>query len=126
MYMAFKHAHMTFALVSLALFVLRGAWMLKDSPLLAQRWVKIVPHVNDSLLLLTAVGLMVTTGFYPGPHAWVTAKILALVAYIGLGVIAMRPGRPKPVRAASFAAALLVFVYIFGVAIKKSALSFLA
>jgi uncharacterized membrane protein SirB2 len=126
MYMAFKHAHMTFVLVSFLLFALRGAWMLMDSPRLTQRWVKIAPHVNDSLLLLSAGGLMVVTGMYPGAHPWITAKIVALLAYIGLGVVALKPGRPKPVRVASFVAALLVFVYIIGVAFRKSALSFLA
>jgi uncharacterized membrane protein SirB2 len=119
MYIALKHLHMLFALLSGAMFLLRGVWMLLDSALLHKRWVRIVPHVNDALLLTAALVLMVTVQQYPGVHHWLTAKVIALFVYIGLGMLALKPGRPKLVRAGALAAALLVYGYILGVAFSR-------
>ncbi len=116
MYFALKHLHLTTVVLSLALFVLRGMWMLRDSPQLAARWVKIVPHVVDSVLLASALGLAFTLQQYPFVHGWLTAKVLALVLYIIFGVLALRPGRPKAQRVVAFVLALLTFGYIVIVA----------
>lgn len=125
MYIAFKHAHMTFALISGLFFIVRGVWMLQDSPRLSQRWVKILPHVNDTLLLGCAIVLMVQIQQYPFVASWLTAKVIALVAYIGLGVVAMKPGRPKTVRSAAFGMALFCYGYMLSVALKHDPLGFL-
>lgn len=125
MYLAVKHAHMLFALVSGVFFLVRGSWMLMDSDWLQRRWVKIVPHVNDTLLLLAAIVLMVQSQQYPGTHDWLTAKVVALIVYIGLGMLALKPGRPKIARAAAFGGALVVYGYILGVALTRNPLFFL-
>ncbi len=126
MYMAFKHAHMTFALLSGIFFFVRGVWMLVDSPLLAQRWVKIVPHVIDTLLLACAIVLMVQIQQYPFVHGWLTAKVLALVLYIVAGTIAIKRGKTKAIRIAAFIFALLCFVYMLSVAFAHHPLGALA
>lgn len=126
MYSILKHSHMLFALISGMLFLLRGIWMLLDSNQLQKRWVKVLPHVNDTLLLGCAIGLMVILGQYPFVDHWLTAKVVALVLYIGIGVIAIKRGKTKPIRAMAFVTALLIYVYIIGVAIKHSAWSFIA
>jgi len=97
----------------------RGAWMLRDSPRLRQRWVRVVPHANDTLLLASGVGLAVVTGQAPGDQAWLTAKLVGLVVYIGLGLVAMRLGRTRRVRTAAFAGALITVAYIVAVAITR-------
>lgn len=124
MYLAMKHAHMLFALVSGAFFLLRGIWMLIDSGWLQRRWVRIVPHINDTLLLTAAIVLMVQLDQYPGTHAWLTAKVVALIVYIGLGMLALKPGRPKSIRVAAFGGALLTYGYILGVALTRNPLFF--
>lgn len=124
MYAALKHTHLVAVAASIALFALRGAWMMLDSPMLARRWVKIVPHVVDTVLLVSAVVLAISLNWLPAAPPWLIAKIVALVVYIGLGMLALRPGRPKPVRVAAFAAALAVFVYIVLVALSRSPLPF--
>jgi hypothetical protein len=53
-YLNLKHVHMGCAAVSGSLFLLRGIWMLRDSPRLQQRWVRTAPHVVDTLLLGSA------------------------------------------------------------------------
>jgi uncharacterized membrane protein SirB2 len=48
------------------------------------------------------------------------AKIVGLVAYIALGMVALRPGLPTPIRATGWIAALATFAYIVSVAITKN------
>lgn len=100
-------------------FLLRGIWMLQDSRLLATKPVRILPHIVDTVLLLSAFTLAYLIGSYPFADAWLTAKLLALVAYIGLGVVALKRGKTKTIRSVAFVAALLTFVYIVGVAFSR-------
>jgi uncharacterized membrane protein SirB2 len=117
-YAAIKHLHVTAAGVSLALFVLRGAWSFVSPARLAARWVRIVPHVVDTLLLASALWLAWQVG--AGAAPWITAKVVALVVYIVLGTVALKRGRTPGIRAGAFFAALATFGYIVSVAITKS------
>jgi len=119
MYLWLKYAHLSFVVLTLGLFVLRGSWMLVDSVSLSRPWVRILPHVNDSLLLASGIALYVYPAPYPLAYGWLLAKLALLVCYIGLGMLALRPGRPKPVRATAWAAALGVFGLMLWVAIAK-------
>lgn len=111
--------HVVCVYLSLAGFVLRGVWMLTDSPLRFARPARILPHVVDTLLLIGAVALAVMIAQYPFVHGWLTAKLLALLAYIGLGLVAFRFGRSKPARAGTFVLALLAFAYLLAVAYSR-------
>jgi uncharacterized membrane protein SirB2 len=123
-YLALKHTHMSFAALSGSLFLLRGIWMLRASPMLQARWVRIAPHIVDTALLASAITLAVVSSQYPLAQSWLTAKVCALVVYIALGTIALKPGRPRGVRAAAFIGALLTFGYIVSVAVSKHPLPF--
>lgn len=98
--------------------------MLNASPRLRQRWVKIVPHVNDTVLLLSAVALAVLTHRNPFVEAWLAAKIIGLLLYIMLGFIAFRLGRTRQARVGAWILAQIVFVYIVSVALTKNPLLF--
>ena len=111
-----KTMHVLCALASFTLFVLRGVWMLRDSPQRSRRWVRILPHAIDTLLLASAIALTLMLREYPLTHAWLSAKLLAMLLYIGLGLIALRHGRTKGVRAVAWIGAMAVFVYIASVA----------
>jgi uncharacterized membrane protein SirB2 len=124
-YLLLKHFHMSCAAFSGSFFFLRGMWMLGDSPLLQRRWVKTVPHLVDSLLLASAIALAIWSHQYPGPMPWLTAKLVALIAYIVLGAVALKYGRTKPIRAVAYVAALTTFGYIVTVAVTKNPLFFL-
>jgi uncharacterized membrane protein SirB2 len=124
-YLLLKHFHMTCAALSGSFFLVRGSWMLAKSPLLQRRWVKTMPHLIDSLLLASALWLAVWSHQYPGPQAWLTAKLVALIAYILLGSVALKYGRTKAVRALAYVGALATFGYIVTVAVTKNALFFL-
>lgn len=115
-YTLLKQLHLVTLAITLALFVLRGAWMMMDSPRLQARWVRIVPHVNDTLLLASGLGLAFLMQQYPLVHGWLTAKFFALIAYIVLGTIALKRGKTKPQRIAAWIATLGVFAYMVAVA----------
>ena len=99
------------------LFFTRGVWMMRGSPRLQRRWVKILPHVVDTLLLASAVWLAILIRQYPLVDAWLTAKVGGLVAYIVLGTIALKRGRTRRVRVAAWIAAQAVLLYIVAVAV---------
>ena len=120
-YLTIKHLHITFAILSGSFFLLRGLWMLLDSPMLQRRWVKVVPHAVDTLLLASALVLVFWSGQYPFVQAWLTAKVLALIAYIVLGTIALKRGKTKGVRTFALLAALATFAYIVAVALTRQA-----
>ena len=112
--------HVTAAALSISFFVVRGVWMVLESPLLQRRAVRILPHVIDTILLAAAIGLTVVIGQYPFVNGWLTAKLLALIAYIALGMFALRRGKTKRQRVLALVAAVVVFGYIVSVAIAHS------
>ena len=112
MYFALKHIHLGCAALSLGLFMLRGAWMFSGSPLLDARFARVVPHVIDTMLLASAIGLMLVIRQYPIVQGWLTAKVVGLLVYIVLGTIALKRGRTRLQRSVAFFAALAVFAWI--------------
>ena len=96
--------------------------MIQSSGFLKLRWVKITPHVIDTVLLLSAIALVVITSQYPGSLSWLNAKIAGLIVYIVLGSIALRYGKTKQIRVYAWCLALITFAYIVSVAYSKSAL----
>lgn len=119
-YALLKLVHMTCAGANYALFFARGVLMLRASPLLRARWVKVIPHVVDTVLLVSAIAMVVTSHQYPFVAGWLTAKVLALLCYIALGMIALRFGRTVGERLAAWLAAQVVFAYIVAVAITRN------
>jgi len=120
-----KTIHIVCALLSISGFVGRGLLMIKGSPLLTVRWVKVSPHIVDTVLLASAIMLASQWGWSALQMPWLLAKITALFVYmlfvyIGLGSLALRPGRPKSVRVMAWLAAIITFAYIVSVAVTKN------
>ena len=121
-----KAVHVTFVALSFAGFFIRGIWMLKDSPLLEQKWVRISPQVVDTVLLVSAIVLAVQLRLSPMEQSWLLAKIIALLAYIAVGLVALRLGRSKRIRLVAWLLGLVIFLYIVSVALSKSILGWFA
>lgn len=121
-YYAIKHIHMLTAVITALLFLLRGYWMMRSSGILKQRWTKIVPHVNDTVLLASAITIAVWSGQYPFQQHWLTAKVLLLIAYIFVGTVALKRGRMKQIRIGAFFLALLILGYTFKIALTRQVL----
>ena len=124
-YFTIKAIHQTAAALSLTGFFARGLGSLAGAAWVRSRAAKRWPHVVDSVLLLSALTLAWLLKINPALSPWLTAKIGGLVGYIALGVIALRPGLPVPVRAVAWLGALAVFGYIVSVAITKNPAGFL-
>jgi len=123
-FMLLKGLHITCAVASYALFFLRGIWSFKGSPMMKKRWIKIVPHVVDTLLLVAAIALAFAIHQYPFVDAWLTAKVLGLLLYIWLGFVALKYGKTRTMRMVAWLAAQTVFAYIVLVAVHRNALPF--
>lgn len=124
-YLPLKYLHILFATVSISGFVARAILALAGSPILRRPWLRRLPHINDTLLFTAGVVLAVLTRQVPFVDAWITAKLGAVLLYIVLGFVALRPGFPAPIRLASGFAAPLVAAYVVAVALAKNPLPFL-
>jgi uncharacterized membrane protein SirB2 len=120
LYLWIKWLHMSCAVISICGFTVRGLLKLQYSNYLQQRWIKIVPHINDTLLLGCAIYLALQIEQYPLVNSWLTAKLCGLLAYILLGMVVMRFGRTQQQRLIAFVLALLSFAYIVAVALTHS------
>lgn len=121
-YLLLKSMHVGAVILSGTLFYIRGRWMLRGSPRLQQTWVRVVPHLIDTVLLLSAIALTLRIHQYPLTSNWLTAKVLGLLLYIGLGMVALKRGRSRQVRRLAWLAAMAVFLYIVAVALTHHAL----
>lgn len=123
MYMALKHSHMLFIALSVTFLAVRFLLSLKSPALLQNKFLKIAPHVVDTFLLLTAMGLMLTIQQYPFQTPWLTEKLFGLFAYIGLAVMALK-GRTLLMRWVGFVGALAWLALVGKVAITKTPMLF--
>ncbi|WP_312805365.1 SirB2 family protein [Atlantibacter hermannii] len=121
-YFALKHVHILTAFLSVSLFILRYWWQYRGSAMSTKRWVRIVPHVNDTLLLGTGVALVLITHFYPftPQGAWLTEKLFGVIIYIVLGFIALgRRPRSQQGRWIAFLLGLVVIYIVIKLATTK-------
>ncbi len=117
-----KLIHISSIVLSFSLFFMRGIGRLRGSPIMQQRWVKIAPHSVDTVLLVSAVLLAIQLGYSPINSPWLTAKIIALLFYIGFGMVAFRFAKTPRTRLLAWLAALLTFAYIVGAAMTHNPL----
>ena len=122
-YAIFKHVHMTAVALSGLLFMVRGLWLLQGSTQLQAKWVKITPHVIDTLLLVSAIAMLVVSQQFP---AWVHVKITLLIVYIGLGLMAFKKAKTQGQKLTFLLAAVAVYVFLISVALTKSPAGFFA
>lgn len=125
-YLAIKHVHVACVALSIMGFCLRVALLLRRPALMKQRWLHVVPHINDALLLAAALTLAVLSGQYPFLDAWLTAKVFGLIAYIILGALALQAGRQPVLRLGAGLAAIVVFGWIVSVALSRHPLGWFA
>ncbi|MBI2379338.1 MAG: SirB2 family protein [Gammaproteobacteria bacterium] len=125
LYLALKHVHVGCVVISISLFVLRYLGQVLGLSFVRGRLMRTLPHAIDSILLLAALGLAALLHQYPFVHTWLTAKVLALIAYIGLGSVALKRGRNAGTRFLAFLLALATVGYILSVARTHSPYGFL-
>jgi uncharacterized membrane protein SirB2 len=120
-YTAAKATHVVCVALSIAGFVARFSIGLRRPESLQLRLVRVLPHVNDTVLLAAAITMLVVAQWSVFDTPWLGAKIAGLLVYIGLGTVALKPGRTARTRLAAFVGALIAFGYVVSVALSKSA-----
>jgi len=123
MYETLKLVHVGSAILTISGFILRSYWMFTGSSKLQLNAVRILPHIVDTVFLLSGIALIVTLNLPVLSQNWLLMKFVALVAYIVLGAIALGRGKTMQSRTTAFVLALATFAYIAGVALSKSTAS---
>jgi uncharacterized membrane protein SirB2 len=118
-YALLKDLHRGCALLSVTGFTLRWGAGLAQQAWVRGRAARTLPHLVDTVLLASALALAFGAGFTPANSPWLATKIVALLVYIGLGMVALSARRTRATRVAAGIAALLVFGHIVAVAFVK-------
>ncbi|GHX58157.1 hypothetical protein VCSRO206_2903 [Vibrio cholerae] len=126
MYEGLKHFHLFTIGVSAMMLSIRYVLMMINSAHLERKFFKIFPHVNDTFLLLSGVGLIFITGFIPFTPAapWMTEKFTCVLAYIALGFFTLKLGRNKLLRSFAFFGALGWLAMAGKIAVTKAPILF--
>lgn len=124
-YTLIKMLHMLSAVATISGFILRGYWMMTRSEKLQHRITRIAPHIVDTVFLLSGVALVFMLNLNAFSQPWLLAKFAGLILYIVLGTIAIKRGSTMQIRVVAFVSAVAVFAYIAGIALTKSAASWL-
>ena len=93
---------------------------------LATATVRYTSYGIDTMLLTSAAMLLTILPGALFANGWLTAKLSLLVVYIVLGICAMRAQFPRGRRAIFYAAALLTFFFMFGIARMHQPLGWLS
>ncbi|RKZ90253.1 MAG: regulator SirB [Gammaproteobacteria bacterium] len=115
-----KYIHVTAITLSISGFIFRVVLKLNNSPSQTKYWFKKLPHKVDILLLASALTMVYILGVNPLTTYWIAEKIIGLLLYIMLGMVALRWGRTKNIRIIAAGMAVMVFSYIVYVAHYKA------
>lgn len=124
MYMMAKHLHLTAVALSILLFIGRFIWSQFNPEIMQKKLVKVLPHIIDTVLLASAIWLCVILSQYPIVNAWLTFKVVGVITYIVLGLIALKKAKTASMRWGAFLLALVVLSMTAHVAISKQPLFF--
>ncbi|WP_286265825.1 SirB2 family protein [Thalassotalea atypica] len=119
-----KHLHMTLAVLSVALFILRFAWTVMESQMIQKKWVKISPHVIDTFLFIVGITMAVKLAINPMEQMWLAEKLIAIVAYIFTGYYALKLARNRMMQIFGFLGAMGWVMVVFRIAATKQTFFF--
>ncbi len=118
-YPILKGLHVTCVCLALAGLLLRTWWRHNDSPLLRHPATRTLPHANDTLLLAAGAGMALLLQQYPFQQPWLTAKLLAVCAYVVFGSLAVKLAPTPRLQHLSLIGALIAFAFIVSVAVTQ-------
>ena len=117
-----KHFHMTLAAISISLFTLRFFWTLANSPKLQTKWVKITPHIVDTLLL--TIGVIMAVQYYINPleQLWLAEILWAVVGCIFSGSCPLKVARSNRMQIMGYLGAIGWVMLIVRLAMTREAM----
>lgn len=122
---ALVYSHQLLALLTLAVFLLQGLLGLAAPGYVRHPGIRIGAHAIYTLLLLTAIALLVAYGWNPLDFGWILVKIVLLVVFILLGIVAFKQRFPNPVRLVAWLGALAALLWAYASGLTQSAVPFL-
>ena len=126
MFLIFKTIHITFAIISFSGFLLRSFLMFIDSPVLKSTWAQLIPHLVDTVFVLSGFSMAFMLNFAVFGQPWLVVKILLLMIYLLFVGIALSRGTTKRMRTVAFFLAIATFTFIVGIAVNKTPVSWFA
>lgn len=125
-YLTVKLIHQCAVALSVTGFATRGLASLAGAAWVRHRAARTVPHIVDTVLLASGLTLAWMLQLTPSHAPWLVAKLIGLVVYVALGVVALRPAVPRPLRAGAWLAAMTVVGWMVSVAVTKNPMGILA
>ena len=119
-YLLIKHLHMSLVGLSISILVIRTGFNLgsinwrKRWP-----WLNVLPHIVDSLLLLSGITLATLIKQYPFVNGWISLKLLLLLVYIGLGSYVLKKAKTRKQMVAGLSLGLMVIFWMVMIARTK-------
>jgi len=118
MYAGLLLLHKIAVLTSISVFFIRGLGVIYERQWVTRKPVKIVPHIVDTVLILSAVGIVLVTPFaFSDP--WILLKTLGVLVYVGLSVLVFKIAKSRAQRALFWALNLAVLFFLVAVAVEK-------
>ena len=81
------------------------------------RLFKIFPPIIDTLLLSSGVALMVILQQYPTNQTWLAVKLIALIIYIVLGIVALNRVNHRKIQLLAFVSAIITLLFMVSIAL---------
>lgn len=125
-YLFLKTLHISTVVLSITFFCIRIYWLLTQPKALESRLIKRLPHVIDSILLLSAFAMLYVGNISIGSdNPWIITKIIAISLYIALGLYIFRIAKNKTKIYIALCFVMLIYYYIIQTAITKNAIPLL-
>ena len=118
-YLLIRQLHILTAALSVTLFTIRFLLLVRSPTWQPNRWLKVLPHVNDSLLLILAILLCIIIQQAPLITPWLTEKVAAVTLYILAGMFALKWSKTRLSKIIWFIIAIFMFAYAANIAINK-------
>lgn len=125
-YLAVKLVHQCAVALSVAGFIIRGLASLAGAAWVRSSAARTLPHALDTVLLTSGLSLAWMLQATPARAPWLVAKLIGLVVYVMLGLVALRPAAPRPLRVGAWLGALVMVGWMASVAITKDPRGLLA
>ena len=120
LYSFIKILHLSTVSFSIVFFLIRRIWRFNNNSLVRKRWVRKTSQFNDTVLLAWGIFMAVSIQQYPFVHQWLTAKLVLLVIYILLGMVALHWVRCRALQVSAWLTAILVYAYMVGIALNRN------
>ena len=119
-YLVIRHLHVLTAVLSIVLLCYRFLLFMRYPAALQGRWIKVLPHVNDTLLFFFAILLCIAIQQAPVITPWLSEKVTMVVLYIFAAMAALKWAKSRPGRVIWFIIALFLFASIANIAVNKT------